>query len=345
MQIEHTKDNQLVFSWNVYLPSSSEDVYNNWVIERKDGLGWSVIGDDIRCKNGANTFEYQLEIDMDGAVKNDIYRVRNTRFADGVWAEYMCTNEKSITYYPYYQKFNSIHATINSDKSATISWTLSNFGIWSNSVSLSLQYYLGNELQNTVSLSNNARSYVLKSLEDCSAYTVFVIASDVDINYADTIVTHFVTPDAMGHEIKNFDATRGYYNNKVKVRWEVPKGNSFTSFKLMRRAIGSDEDVFVDELGFNPDITIYSYEDFDVDPGVVYSYTVIGYTKCQENLNGVDALGASKKSYGFAQSYASVSGRVCFDANQGEGGVDIAVVGADDYNENYSLCFDGSRNA
>ena len=345
LSIEHTKDNQLVFSWNVYLPSSSGDVYNNWVIEKKEGLVWSAIGEGFSCKNGNNTFEYQLDINTDGVEKKDVYRVRNTRFAEGVWAEYMCTNESSITYYPYYQEFNSIHTTINTDKSATISWTLSSLGIWSNYVSLSLQYYIGNELQNTISLSNSARSYVLKNLEDCSAYTVLVVASDVDINYADTIVTSFVTPDAMAHEIKNFDATRGYYNNKVKVRWEVPKGNSFTSFKLMRRATGSNEDVFVDELGFNPDITIYSYEDFDVDPGVVYSYTVIGYTKCQENMDGLDALGASKKSYGFAQSYASVSGRVCFDANQGEGGVDIAVVGADDYNENYSLCFDGSRSA
>ena len=343
--VEHTKDNQLVFTWNVYLPSSSGDVYNDWVIEKKNGTKWCVIVENVVCKNGANTIEYQLDIDTARVERMDVFRVRNTRFGDGVWDEYMCTYEQGVTYFPFYQKFSSIHTAVNRDKSVTISWGMSSLGIWNSNVSLSLRCYYGDELQNTIGLNNNARSYVLRNLSDCSAYTVLIVALDDKINYSDTIECSFVTPDAMGHEIKNFEATRGCYNNKVKVRWEVEKGNSFSSFKITRRAVGSSDDVFVNELGFNPDITIYSYEDLDVDPGVVYTYTVMGYTKCQENLGGHNALGASESSYGFAQAYASVSGRVCFDANQGESGVDIAVVGADDYNENYSLRFDGSRDA
>lgn len=345
LQVEHTKDNQLVFAWNVYLPTSAGDVYNDWVIEKKKGLAWEVVVENIVCKNGANTYEYQLEIDTVRVEREEVYRVRNTRFVAGVWEEYMCTDERVVKYSPFYQKLGSIHADVSSDKTVKISWSMSELGIWNDDVELSLQYYIGSQLQNTVGLSNNARSYVLKNLVDCSEYEVLVMATDEEIGYSDTIECSFVTPDALGHEIKNFDATRGYYNNKVKVRWEVPKGNSFISFKITRRAVGSTEDVFVDELGFNPDIAIYSYEDLDVDPGAVYTYTVTGYTKCQENIGGENALGASKASYGFAQSYASVSGRVCFDANQGEGGVDVAVVGAEDYNENYSLRFDGSRDA
>lgn len=351
LTVNHTIDNELYFTWNVYKPSVSGTISNHWVIEEKQASGsWMEIA-NVECKNGKNSYTHQLDISNEQKEVAKYYRVRNTAFNAGCWFEYLSTDSKNpVKYHPYYQTFKSgsLKADPNSsERKATISWERTLEGIWNEDINLKLEYqeYPDGEVK-TRALNYSDKNCTLQGLQECTKYYVSVIASNPKENYTDTISTTFSMPDAGKHEISNFEATRGYYTNKVRLRWDVEKGNTFNHFEITRRAINDNTAVSVAELSFNAGNTVYSYEDMDVEAGTIYEYTVIGYTDCDMNTDDEvqgDVTGSAPTCYGFSQAYASVSGRICFNGDQGVPGVDVAVVGSEDYIENYSLEFNGSH--
>ena len=344
--VEHNSDNVLTFRWNAYVPTNCEN--NNWVLERKDGWTWTKIA-DINSENKDNSYSYNL--DYSNGERSEIYRIRNTIFPSGVWSSYVQTDDASITYSPHYSGFDRINSNVNSTQHrADISWSMKNKGIWNQDVSVWLEYYIkgttSDEFIDRINLAWNDDSYLLKNLQSCTKYKVIVYAENKAVNFKDSIVTEFYIADAESHEISKFEATRGYYSDKVRLRWEVPKNNDFSYFEIEKSAINDNNDrVLVAQVAFNGNNTIYSYEDVNVDPGKIYNYYIKGYTNCQDTTSSGESIGASLDDYGFAQSYASVSGRVCFDGNQGAPGVDVAIVSSVGYNENYSLRFDGTEAA
>ena len=346
LKVEQTDDNVLVFYWNAYVPTNCEN--NNWVLERKDGSTWVKIV-DIKSVDGENIHRYKL--DYMNKDKTETYRIRNTFFADGIWYEYMRSEEKKVTYSPYYKEFDRINSNLNSKQHrADISWSMKDKGIWNQDVLVWLEYYIKTDgnyvLVANYNLAYDKKSFTLQNLQSCSQYRVIVYAENNAVNFRDSIVTEFYIADAESHEISKFEATRGYYSNKVRLRWEVPKNNDFSYFEIKKSAINDgDNRVLVAQVAFNGNNTIYSYEDVNVDPGRIYNYYIEGYTNCQDSASSSESIGSSLDDYGFAQSYASVSGRVCFDGNQGAPGVDVAIISSVGYNENYSLRFNGTEAA
>ena len=348
LKIDHTIDNELYFIWEVYKPSGS-DVVNNWSVEELQADGtWSSIH-MMECVNGKNSFTYPLPLQKERLAITKTYRVRNTIFDDGCWPEYVRTNHTNVTYHPYYQVFQPTSIHINpkaEERKAIVSWERTQEGIWNDDITLTLEYYdtNGSEIKSKV-LNYYDKTCTLQNLSECTEYHVSIIATNEKENFADTISTSFIMPDAGKHQISLFEATRGYYSNKVRLKWDVEKGNTFNYFEIRRRAINENTAVSVAELSFNASNTVYSYEDMDVEAGEIYEYTLIGYTNCTGNdesqTEGV--YGDAPTCYGFAQSYASVSGRICFNGDQGVPGVDVAVIGSEDYTENYSLEFSGDN--
>ena len=344
LAIDHRTDNTLYFTWEVYKPSVSGTISNTWILEEQSALGsW----DSIAVINGKNSYELPLAYDEERKAMTKTYRVRNTTFLDGYWLEYMCTNNQTFTYHPYYKAFQqgSLHVDPDAENStATIDWKMTSEGIWNEDVNLEVEYYdLSSSEVKSKALNSYDRSCTLQGLSECTGYHVSIIASNNEEGYADTISTIFTMPNSEKHKIATFEATHGYYTNKVRLKWEVEKGNTFNHFEITRRAINENTAVSVAELNFNPSNTIYSYEDMDVEAGVIYEYKLIGYTNCTGNTNvqSANVHADAPTCYGFAQSYASVSGRICFNGDQGVPGVDVAVVGTEDFTENYSLEFNG----
>ncbi len=348
LTIAQTIDNELYFTWEVHKPTG-DDVQNNWVIEEQQTDGtWTIIH-SMECKNDKNSYTHPLPLEKERQAVTKTYRVRNTLFEDGFWYEYMRTNPTEVTYHPYYQEFEStpIHVEPKAaERKAKLTWERTEDGVWNDDITLTLEYYDTNEGEiKSRALNYSDKTYTLQNLSECTEYHVSIIATNTEENFADTISTTFIMPDAGKHEIANFEATRGYYTNKVRLRWDVEKGNTFNHFEITRRAISENTAVSVAELSFNAGNTVYSYEDMDVEAGVIYEYMVIGYTDCSANADeqSADVHGAAPTCYGFAQSYASVSGRICFNGDQGVPGVDVAVIGSEDYTENYSLEFNGNN--
>lgn len=349
LKIDHTINNELYFVWDVYKPSGY-DVLNNWSIEELQADGtWSTIH-TLECINGKNSYTYPLNLEKERQAITKTYRVRNTVFDAGCWQEYVCTNHTKITYHPYYQVFQSASIRVDpkaEERKAILSWERTQNGVWNGDISLTVEYYNVNDGEiKTKELSFSDKTCTLQNLSECTEYHVSVIAANEEENFADTISTTFIMPDAGKHEIANFEATRGYYSHKVRLKWDVEKGNTFNSFEIKRRAIHESATVSIAELSFNASNTVYSYEDMNVEAGEIYEYTIIGYTNCTDNAGeeAEDVHADAPTCYGFAQSYASVSGRIYFNGDQGVPGVDVAIVGSEDYTENYSLEFnsDGS---
>lgn len=350
--VEQTNENELLFSWCAYKPQGN-NVNNNWVIEEELPNGqWSPIATNIKCKSNDNSYFHKLNIEERREDINRNFRLRNTMFKEGLWYEYLSSNIVNYTYSPYYKQFNKNATTydINAkDCCANIKWEKTKKGIWNNNVKLHLEYYANNSLVKSIALDNSLNNYELQNLTPCTKYTVKIFASCLENNYNDSTYVEFIMPDETDHNINSFEATRGYYSNKVRLKWDVSKGNTFNYFNIYRRVNTDHSDnVFVTQIPFNSNTTTYSYEDVNIDAGTIYVYTITGYTNCYLNESGEEqtsSIGDQLTDYGFAQSYASVSGRVYFNGEQGVPGVDVAIVGSDDHIENYSLYLNGEKNS
>ncbi len=128
--------------------------------------------------------------------------------------------------------------------------------------------------------------------------------------------TDFISTN--GSQILAFTATRGTYNNVVKLAWEVKQaGVDETSFVLMRRPLGTaGEDNGWQLIHSTSGLgTRYSYDDESVLPGTFNQY----------KLYIVGAENAYKLTDGFTFSTGVISGRIKYGTGTAVEGVKVSL--------------------
>ncbi|WP_162164197.1 LamG domain-containing protein [Xylanibacter brevis] len=116
-----------------------------------------------------------------------------------------------------------------------------------------------------------------------------------------------------GSTITGFTASRGNYNNAVKLQWTVDQvGTSTTYFTVQRRPLGSEkESDYVDIYTTSGTAADYSYEDQTALPGSFNEYRVLLREYDENNqLSESDRETAD----GFSVATGVVSGRVSFNS-------------------------------
>ena len=114
-----------------------------------------------------------------------------------------------------------------------------------------------------------------------------------------------------GSTITGFSASRGNYNNAVKLQWTVNQvGNSTTYFTIQRRPLGSTKDSdWTDIYTTSGTAADYSYEDQTALPGSYNQYRVL--LREYDDSNNLSESDNSMTD-GFSVATGVVSGRVSF---------------------------------
>lgn len=138
-------------------------------------------------------------------------------------------------------------------------------------------------------------------------------------------------------KITNITATKGLYNNVVKVNWDVDQiGTAPTRFSLSRRLINDTKNNSWDDIySTTGTSSVYTFEDVTAEQGKYYEYR-IGYSyACEESQNMI----YSQKADGFVLSTGVVSGQLTYMTGNAAEGVKINLSYADDANREIKAQF------
>ena len=122
-----------------------------------------------------------------------------------------------------------------------------------------------------------------------------------------------------GSKVLSFSATRGSYNNMVKLKWTVQQvGANVTNFIIQRRPLGSnDENAWAEIYSTSGTASGYSYDDITALPGTYNQYKVVVWSQDGKNVSYDD----SDVADGFSLSTGTLSGNIKY-------GTGTAVAGA-----------------
>ena len=122
-----------------------------------------------------------------------------------------------------------------------------------------------------------------------------------------------------GSKVLSFQATRGSYNNMVKLKWTVQQvGANVTNFIIQRRPLGSNEESDWAEIySTSGTASGYSYDDITALPGTYNQYKVVVWSQDGKDVSYDD----SDVADGFSLSIGTLSGNIKY-------GTGTAVAGA-----------------
>ena len=168
------------------------------------------------------------------------------------------------------------------------------------------------------------------------ATAVMKSASDV-VSKADVVKL----PSIQG-EIEKLNVSKGFFNDRVDVKWKVTAGHTFTRFTISR--VENDvpnavPEIIEELLPSSTQTTDYRYADKTAVPGVYYTYEVTGWVDC----NNTATAGYKTSTIGFIQPFGIINGKVTFEGGNAVAGVSvIAENDTDSQYANRAASFDAS---
>ena len=160
--------------------------------------------------------------------------------------------------------------------------------------------------------------YIDTAIKSCSEYSyeVYVLPGD-DRYKLNKNVTGVILPSTIG-ELNTFDVSKGYYSNRVELKWTSV--GAFDKFIVKRRIYGSN-DKFEQVLTVDGSKVMEEYMTDDVNciPGVIYEYQVAGYVNCSSEV----IVSNSLEGIGFRTPTGDIYGRVTFENGQAVADVEV----------------------
>ena len=153
-------------------------------------------------------------------------------------------------------------------------------------------------------------------------YRLLINVLDADVS------SQVVNKKLGGTRMLSMSATRGSYNNMVKVKWTVQQvGSNVTNYIIQRRPLGSnDESAWADIHTTSGTASGYSYDDVTALPGTYNEYKVIVWSQDGENITYDD----SKTADGFSLSTGTLSGNITYGTGTAVQGVKVVLKRQDD---------------
>ncbi|MDR1974091.1 MAG: T9SS type A sorting domain-containing protein [Bacteroidales bacterium] len=147
-----------------------------------------------------------------------------------------------------------------------------------------------------------------------------------------------VKPSTGTYTITDFHVSKGFYNDRVEIKWEVGNDAGFTGYIVTRTpwsTNGYEQQIYSeDNRGGKYQ---YMYEDRNAVPGVYYTYTLKGMVTCVTTQQAADIQGT-----GFVLPLGVVSGQVTFEGGNSVEDVQILVAGESHF-ENKAMEFNTAQ--
>lgn len=154
--------------------------------------------------------------------------------------------------------------------------------------------------------------WFLSNVDDCIPTTYIVNARlNATIIFSDSLNVLY-NPN-VGTEISSFKASKGYFNDRIELKWEIPSdANGFSGFKVVRSLIndatGQSKTIVYEEKYNDPQKTSVSYTDNGISPGIFYKYDLYGVVSCDTETDET----LEKTDYAYAQAFGQVNGKLTF---------------------------------
>ena len=144
------------------------------------------------------------------------------------------------------------------------------------------------------------------------------------------------TYDKNGHSQHTFEVSKGYYNQKVTLEWDINpnKVADVESFEIYRRKTGQSYTL----LSTIDNANASYYEDVTTEANQIYEYMIRATGHCGVNQIMSDSL----KDVGFRYSSGIVSGKITYNGGNAVEGVEVRVSSEEDISSN-SLSFNGTN--
>ncbi|GAB4279884.1 MAG: hypothetical protein Kow0068_03960 [Marinilabiliales bacterium] len=228
-----------------------------------------------------------------------------------------------------------LSATVNTN-SIVLNWTPGTMGqeeIYINKVSAN----------NTVKIEGiqaGQNTYTDSNVPGCVTlnYTICVKNSCTEQPITSNTVTARITP-VLTNTFDNSHrliCSKGYYNDKITLRWQFNNVSNISRFKIYRREVTSTDTLLIATIS-----PTSSYEDFTADPGVYYEYYIVGEYDCENDILKTP-INVYAKDFGFRSQFATVSGNVSYEAGNGVKNVTVVAETQDQFPSN-SLMFNNSN--
>jgi hypothetical protein len=187
-------------------------------------------------------------------------------------------------------------------------------------------------LDNTVlieNIENTVFNYSDTKTQGCVTYTYKVLAVNTckPAGMATSGSSARITPDMSGtfSTTKRLNTSKGYFNDKVVLKWEYSLGQYVDRFKVYRREFPSGSFGVIETL--EPTTT---YTDITAEPGVYYEYLIRAESDCEADII-LSPNNEYARDIGFCVPTGIVSGAVTFEGGAGVNGVQIIAETDDDF--------------
>jgi hypothetical protein len=229
------------------------------------------------------------------------------------------------------------------DNYPRLKWQLTSSGIYSENASLKLR--IGTtETDITDSLDHGAfQTSINEGVLDCSPQRYQLVlknGNDAAITY--TVADGYVYTPAGKREFESVTVSKGYYPDKINIRWTLRNGyDEFTRFRIMRRQLGEADNAWVmvgSDISHTRNTLSYNYDDANINAGIYYQYKIEGIYQSADDTG----IKSSSESVGFSQPYGSVSGRITYAGSSAVKDVSVTLVTADALRGNRELDFLGT---
>ncbi len=344
-------DSDITLRWNLVQPATTDSPTGDYVIEWSfDGNQWNAINSltkgnltvDLNKTTQEIAFAYP-EAMLNKGIKNVQFRIRRANFE---WNE-MVNGVSSTAKTSYAElntnivKFKGIYAE-GSSSGIKVLWEQDNgrlndtwyFRLYRKNVDQADFDYSANfvdqvrvsAIGSNLSIMDN---YLTEScipfhyqvrLEEGDDYNTAVVKSESAVMKNPDVVKLF---EAKGN-IESVSVSKGFFNDRVVVKWKVTAGNTFSRYSITRRMIDAENagtESLHEFVPVSAHTTQYSYIDNSAIPGIYYSYEVKAWNDCGDR----STESAKMSSIGFIQPLGVVSGKVTFEGGNAVSGVSVIV--------------------
>ncbi|MDR3296630.1 MAG: T9SS type A sorting domain-containing protein [Prevotellaceae bacterium] len=314
-------DGTLTLAWtrdNLAQPNSTSSPYNSsWRVEKKVGSGaWEALA-PVSYSSSATTYSVAYTIpesEREKGTQNYQFRVNREYLDAGVLSNTASLSVNTNYVRPISLMFERSTRRIYVKTDNGILSSSTTFGVEATVNSTQALIVVGALTQINSSDANYSQGYThyfLSNVESCtpSTYKVQTKLGNALVGTAATLSFTY-QPDTK-RRVRSMTASKGYYNNKVVVKWEVsPDSNQFTSFVVNRWSI-SDPSAAPKQVALIEQYAgaqFLSVEDGEVSAGAFYRYELVGQMRCDTTLVSDPPL----TDIGYAQAFGSASGTVTF---------------------------------
>lgn len=183
-------------------------------------------------------------------------------------------------------------------------------------------------------------SFVDDGLNNCFEYEYWVVAGkecfdDVSSMRVEQVISF--NTDLNGFD--DFSASKYYFNDRVSLEWEVSDDNQASEIVVYRKRAGSEDSP---EIIKRLNIQSSTFDDYDTDPGVLYSYGLLAIS-CPEYKPSKDEIDAMVADTGVYSETGIINGKISYEGGNAVEGVRVLATPSDGENRGVSLSMAGNQ--